>query len=129
MNDKKRLKSIWRSFETSDLPKDLKARPEKHAFEFSVDEGVGWEYVSYVINGKETGFCRVSYIGPDVSRFVERVENLADGKTEHFTWYDEPGEYHWLLSRKGDYIYVEAPGIEQGFFLIYDYFLNQLENY
>ena len=126
MNDKKRLKRIWRDFESSGMCKELETHPEKHTFEFSVGIGVGWEYVDYVVNGKKAGSCRVSYIGPDVSKFVDCVRNLGDGDTEYFIWYDEPGEYQWLLSRNGEYIYIEAPGIKGGFFLDYDYFVAQL---
>ena len=126
MNDKKRLKNIWKRFRTSGMQKDIDEHPEKHTFEFSVDEGVGWEYVDYVVDGKHSGSCRVSYIGPDVDRFIEFVENLSDGKSDEFFWYDEPGEYRWFVSRKGDYVYIEAPRIENGFFLNYDYFVSQL---
>ena len=53
---------------------------------------------------------------------------LEPMQTEEFIWSDEPSyiEYPWVLSRCNDVIYVEAPKIDEGFFLDYNYMKQQI---
>ena len=127
MSDKRLVKEIWRRFRDSGWRSDLERNAYSHTFEFSVDYGCGWEYVSYTLDDTEEGYCRVSYIGLDVIDLIRAVEALEFNKPCEFFWFDEPGEYRWFLLRKNEFVYVEAPGIEEGFFLYYDYFLSQLK--
>ena len=69
---------------------------------------------------------RISYIGPDVRAFVECVTALKEKDFEEFVFLDEPGEHHVLLSRRQEKIYIELPGMEDGFFLRYDVFVEKI---
>ena len=120
----KRMSRIWQSYNAAGEEKQ--AGLTAHSFSFQLDDaGAGWEYVHYELDGERFGF-RISYIGPDVSSFVETVTSLGKKESAGFTWYDEPGEYTWVFSRRGDVIYVEPPFREKGFFLSYDHFRAQV---
>ena len=72
--------------------------------------------------------CRVSDIGPSVGDLVIMVENLKDGDEDSLTWFDEPGTYQWRFSRRRNLIYVESPVSDEGFYLYYEEFLDQLKS-
>ena len=116
----KRMARVWQSFQS--FGKDKQSALTAHTFSFHLDDtGAGWEYVHFVLDDVPHGF-RISYIGPGVSDFVRAATSLKKRETRDFTWYDEPGEYSWIISRRDDLVYIEAPSIERGFFLRYDYF-------
>lgn len=98
-----------------------------HEFAFRIDDtGAGWEYVHFELDGKTVSSFRISYIGPDVRSFVECTKNLKEKDFEAFVFLDEPGEHIVLLSRRQEKIYVELPGMEDGFFLRYDMFVEKI---
>ena len=108
------------------MKKEKQLELTNHSFSFRIDNiGAGWEYVHFVLDDQSHDF-RISYIGPGVSDFVRYSTHLEKNETGTFTWYDEPGEYNWLLSRRDDVIYIEAPFCKNGFFLRYDYFKHQV---
>ena len=120
----KRMSRIWQSYQAAG--KEKQAALTAHSFSFHLDDvGAGWEYVHFELDGEFFGF-RISYIGPDVSSFVEAAASLGKKQSLGFTWYDEPGEYTWIFSRREDVIYIEAPSPEKGFFLNYDHFRTQI---
>ena len=100
-----------------------------HCFEFIIDDvGSGWEYVHVILDKEIERKYRVNYIGPAVTGFVRTVMTMEPNQLKEFTWLDEPSyiEYPWLLSRQDDVIYIEAPDIEDGFFLSYEFFKTQI---
>ena len=120
----KKLSRVWQSYK--DMKKDKQLELTNHSFSFHIDDiGAGWEYVHFKMDDQQHGF-RISYIGPGVSDFVRYSTHLEKNETGTFSWYDEPGEYNWLLSRRDDMIYIEAPFCKNGFFLRYDYFKHQV---
>ena len=119
------MQRIWQSFRDVGIEKQCKLTD--HTFSFFIDDiGTGWEYVHFVLDNHKFGF-RISYIGPGISDFVESMTSLRNGESKDFTWYDEPGEYTWLVSRLDDNVYVEAPSVRNSFFLKYEYFRNQIQ--
>ncbi len=115
------IEKIWTEYFKAD-PED-RDKIMDHTFEFVIDDiGSGWEYVHIVLDGDIERNYRVSYIGPTVTDFVRMVMTLGPKQLQQFSWLDEPSyiEYSWLLSRQEDVVYVEAPGIEEGFFISYD---------
>ena len=120
----RKVQRVWQSFR--DVGREKQTALTDHTFSFHIDDiGTGWEYVHFILDGKEYGF-RISYIGPGVSAFVESVTSLKKKESKEFTWYDEPGEYTWIVSRLEKIVYIEAPWMENGFFLDYEYFKNQI---
>ena len=124
----KKMQRIWQSFR--DVGQEKQSSLTSHTFSFYIDDiGTGWEYVHFVLDDNGFGF-RISYIGPGVSEFVESMTSLKKKESKDFTWYDEPGEYTWFVSRLDDYVYIEAPSQKYCFFLKYEYFKNKiLEGY
>ena len=117
----------WAEFIASDNNK--KSKLIDHSFEFFIDDiGSGWEYVRIVLDKETERNFRVSYIGPTVRDFVRVAMTLQPLSLVQFSWSDEPSyiEYPWVLSRHNDVIYIEAPDIEEGFFLNYEYFKKQI---
>ena len=97
-----------------------KLKMMNHVLEFFIDDvGAGWEYVHILLDQKLREDYRISEIGPGVKAFVRFVFSLEEQETKQFAWYDEPGEYHWIFSRKNAALYIEAPGLEEGFFVRY----------
>lgn len=120
----RRMTRIWQSFK--DVGQERQTLLTDHVFSFHIDDiGAGWEYVHFTLDDESHG-CRISYIGPGVSDFVDALTSLDKNQSIIFTWYDEPGEYTWTISRRNDFVYVEAPYAEEGFFLKYDYLRNQI---
>ena len=98
-----------------------------HESAFRVDDvGAGWEYVHFELDGKTVGSYRVSYIGPGVRDFVETVTHMKEKDYQEVVFCSEPGEYVLQFSRRGDNIYVWLPSMEDGFFLKYDAFVDQV---
>ena len=123
------INNRWAAF--FDADSETRKKLTDHSFEFIIDDiGSGWEYVRVILDGDIERNYRVSYIGPTVKSFVRLAMTLNEDQTEEFTWLDEPSyiEYSWLLSRKGDVVYVEAPDIDEGFFLEYDYLKSQIRS-
>ena len=117
----------WAEYNNADT--ETKRQMTDHSFEFIIDDiGSGWEYVRIVLDGNIERNYRVSYIGPTVTGFVRTVMTLEPNGSTEFSWSDEPSyiEYPWLFSRQDDVIYVEAPKIENGFFIDYGYFKDQI---
>lgn len=124
-----RIEKKWAKYNSADT--ETRRRMTGHTFEFIIDDiGSGWEYVRVILDGDIEEHYRVSYIGPTVTSFVRTVMTLEPMQTEEFVWSDEPSyiEYPWILSRRNDVIYVEAPKIDKGFFLNYDYLKKQIRN-
>ena len=120
----RKVQRIWQSFR--DVGQEKQTELTGHTFSFHIDDiGAGWEYVHFVLDNEEFGF-RISYIGPGVSDFVESMTSLQKTESKDFTWYDEPGEYTWLVSRRDDIVYIETPSGKNNFFLKYEYFRNQI---
>ena len=120
----KKMERIWQSFR--DAGREKQAELTDHTFSFHIDDiGAGWEYVHFILDDESFGF-RISYIGPGVSDFVGTMTSLKEKESKDLTWYDEPGEYTWLVSRLDDIVYVEPPSGENRFFLKYEYFRNQI---
>ena len=122
-----RIGKIWTDFYKEDPEKRNKLTD--HCFEFIIDDiGSGWEYVRIVLDKDTERKYRVSYIGPTVKAFVRTMMTLGATQLEEFTWLDEPSyiQYPWIVSRQSDVIYIEAPEIEEGFFLNYEYFKAQI---
>ena len=118
---------IWTLFYGAD--RETRKRMTDHSFDFIIDDvGSGWEYVRVVLDEEIERSYRVSYIGPTVKDFVRTAMTLGPNELQQFSWSDEPSyiEYPWLLSRQNDVVYVEAPKIENGFFLDYDYLKSQI---
>ena len=121
-----KMARIWQSFR--DVGKEKQAELTDHTFSFHIDDvGAGWEYVHFILDDDGFGF-RISYIGPGVSDFVNSMTSLKKKESKEFTWYDEPGEYTWYVSRLGEIVYVEPPDGDNGFFLKYEYFKNQIQD-
>ena len=120
-----RLKSKWKA---------LRRRGEEERrqlldrrFAFVVDDiGAGWEYIHFELDGKTFASYRISYIGPGVSDFVDKVTSLGEEEICEITFYDEPGEYTLLFVRKQDIIYIEIPENRNGFFMKYDVFADRI---
>ena len=99
----------------------------KKSFAFCIDDiGAGWEYIHFELSGETVSSFRVSYIGPGVRAFAETVENLKEKENTEFVFMDEPGEHIVFLSRRNDKIYVELPGMEEGFFQRYAVFRDKI---
>ncbi len=118
------VQRIWQSYR--DAGQEKQTELTDHTFSFHIDDiGAGWEYVHFVLD--EEGFAfRISYIGPSVTDFVKSMTTLKKNESKEFTWYDEPDEYTWLVSRLKDIVYVEPPVSVNGFYLKYDYFKDQI---
>ena len=98
-----------------------------HTFAFCIDDiGSGWEYIHFELDGKTAASYRVSYIGPDVHAFFRIVTDMEETDFKKIVFYDEPGEYPLLFSRRNDVIYVKLYGMEDGVFLKYDDFIKQI---
>ena len=98
-----------------------------HTFSFCIDDvGSGWEYIHFDLDGENIASCRVSYIGPDLHAFFNSISDLKEDDFEELVFLDEPGEYRFLFSRRNEYIYIEMPDMEEGFFLKYDYFMDRV---
>ena len=120
-----KIKEIWEAYDNAD--EQEKANLTNHSFKMEIyDVGYGWEYVWYTVDDGEKNYCRISYIGPTVKGFACFVLELEPGETDIFTWEDEPGAYPWQLSRKGKVLYVKAPHMDDGFFISYDAFCNEV---
>ena len=127
MNEDIRARTVekWKIFREGDSRKRKKLTG--HAFSFCIDDiGSGWEYIHFELDGKAVCSCRVSYIGPDVHAFVRTVTELKEKDFLEFAFLDEPGEYDFVFSRRGDAVYIELPRMEDGFFLKYDYFVERV---
>ncbi len=127
--DMEKIGRIWTAYEDADA--ETQKRLTDHSFDFHIDDiGSGWEYVRIVFDGNIERNYRVSYIGPTVTDFVRMAMTLGPNDTEQFSWSDEPSyiEYPWLLSRRNDIVYVEAPKIDHGFFLRYNDLKEQIRN-
>ena len=123
----RKLQRAWQPFR--DAGQEKQTELTDHTFSFHIDEiGAGWEYVHFILDDDGFGF-RISYIGPGVTDFVKSMTTLKK-ESKEFTWYDEPDEYTWFVSRLKDIVYVEPPISVNGFYLKYLYFRNQiLEGY
>ena len=122
-----KIKEKWTGFFAADSEK--RKQLMDHSFRFIIDDvGSGWEYVRIVLDEEIEERYRISYIGPTVKDFVRTIMTLESVELKRFVWSDEPSyiEYAWLLSRQHDVIYIEAPGIKDGFFLGFDYFKKQI---
>ena len=99
----------------------------KKSFAFCIDDiGAGWEYIHFELSGETVSSFRVSYIGPGVRAFAETVADMKEKENTEFVFLDEPGEHRVFLSRRKDNIYVELPGMEEGFFLRYAVFKDKI---
>ena len=123
-----KVQRIWQAFRN--VGQEKQTGLTDHIFSFHIDEvGAGWEYVHFILDDEGFGF-RISYIGPSVTDFVKSMTTLKKKESKEFTWYDEPDEYTWIVSRLNDIVYVEPPISEDGFYLKYEYFKDQiLEGY
>ena len=122
-----RIGRIWTDFFREDEKK--RRQLTDHSFEFIIDDiSSGWEYVRIVLDEETERKYRVSYIGPTVKSFVRTVMTAGPIQRTEFVWLDEPSyiKYPWLFSRQNDAIHIEAPDIEEGFFLYYEYFKAQV---
>ena len=99
----------------------------KKSFAFCIDDiGAGWEYIHFELGGETVSSFRASYIGPGVRAFAETVADLKEKENTEFVFMDEPGEHRVFLSRRKENIYVELPGMEEGFFLRYAAFKDRI---
>ena len=85
------------------------------------------EFVSYALDGKKIQEFRLPRPGGDesgsfVRDFVRFVFSLGPGETKLFRLIKGKSEFTWLLSREGWTLYVDAPGISDGFFIRYGVF-------
>ena len=58
--------------------------------------------------------------------FVNDVSRLKEKDLLEFVFMDEPGEHPVLVSRRMDNVYIELPGMEDGVFLKYAGFVEQI---
>lgn len=124
-DNRARVNEQWRIFREGSSKKRRKLLD--HSFAFCIDDiGSGWEYIHFELDGKSTSTYRVSYIGPDVHAFVRTVTELKDRDLLEFAFLDEPGQYDLLFSRRQDNVYIELEGLDGGFFLKYEYFLEKI---
>lgn len=111
---------------SGEQPKDAKKLLD-HSFALCIDDiGAGWEYVHFELDGKTVSSFRISYIGPDVQMFVNDVSRLKEKDFLEFVFMDEPGEHPVLVSIRMDNVYIELPGMEDGVFLKYAGFVEQI---
>ena len=57
--------------------------------------------------------------------FVRFVFELKEGETKLFTWVTSDGEKEWILSRDKAALYVDIPGLKEGFFIRYHEFRDE----
>ncbi len=120
----RKVQRAWQPYREAD--KEKLTELTDHTFSFHIDEiGAGWEYVHFILDDEGFGF-RISYIGPGVTDFVKSMTTMKKIESKEFTWYDEPDEYTWFVSRLKDIVYVEPPIAVNGFYLKYDYFRDQI---
>ena len=120
----RKVQRAWQPFR--EAGKEKQTELTGHTFSFHIDEiGAGWEYVHFILDDEGFGF-RISYIGPSVTDFVKSMTTMKKIESKEFTWYDEPDEYTWFVSRLKDIVYVEPPIAVNGFYLKYDYFRDQI---
>jgi hypothetical protein len=99
----------------------------KKDFAFCIDDiGAGWEYIRFELGGKTVSSFRASYIGPGVRSFVDEVANMKEKENKEFVFLDEPGQHTVFLSRRRDNIYIELPGMDEGFFIRYNAFADKI---
>lgn len=115
---------VWAAFDR--MSKAEQRAAVRHKFSMKNDGGAGWEYPRITLDGEEFRY-RVSYIGPSVGRLIGAIKSLKDGGKGSLTWMDEPGAYTWNFSRRGNLIYVEIPGADDGVYMKYDYLCKQLD--
>lgn len=61
--------------------------------------GSGWSEATLADGSNETILTNVSYLSDALRDLVATLIELMEGaKRAEFTWYDEPGEYQWLLT-------------------------------
>ena len=99
----------------------------KRSFAFCIDDiGAGWEYLRFELGGNTVSSFRASYIGPGARAFAEAAANMKEKENTEFVFMDEPGEHRVFLSRRKDNIYVELPGMDEGFFIRYNTFVDKI---
>ena len=99
----------------------------KKDFAFRIDDiGAGWEYIHFELGGKTVSSFRVSYIGPGVRSFAEEAASMKEKENKEFVFMDEPGQHTVFLSRRKENIYIELPGMDEGFFLRYAMFVEKI---
>lgn len=120
------LRSVWDRYDGFTTAEKVKAL--SHIFRMTNGGvGAGWEHPEITLDRDELR-CRVSDIGPSVGDLVVMVENLKDGDEGSLTWFDEPGTYQWRFSRRRNLIYVELPVGDEGVYMYYEEFLDELKS-
>ena len=102
-----------------------------HTFAFYVEYDCGTEDAfRFELDGEEAALVGLGYAGPRSADFVWIVTHLKEKDLQEAGYLYEPGEAAILLSRRKDYVYIELPHNEEGFFLRYAYFVEKiLEGY
>ena len=115
----------WEYFRECSPQKRKRMLNKKFAFVIE-DVGAGWEYIRFELGGRTVSSFRASYIGPGARAFAEEAADLKEKENREFVFMDEPGEHCVLMSRRKDNIYVELPGMDEGFFLRYRVFVEKI---
>src|SRR5690242_14812293 len=62
--------------------------------------GSGWSE-AIISDGTNTATLQVSYLSDALRDLMAAIIELLEGATRaELTWFDEPGEYHWLLTHR-----------------------------
>ena len=118
-----RVDEKWREFDRADWLTKLGLM--RHGFSMHIDRVDGvWEDVHIVLDERRRQDYRVAKpmgysTGSSVMAFVRFLFGLGEKETKRFSWSAVWGTQTWLLSRKYSALYVEAPGVEEGFFIRY----------
>lgn len=77
--------------------------------------GAGWAEAS-ISGGEASATLRASYLGDALGDLLEAVGVLLEGATgARCSWEDEPGEYRWIFSRRGEDVHVQVLGFEDSY--------------
>ena len=127
LTDEKRaeIAKKWEYYRECSRKKRKKLRDHSFAFYVEYDGGVE-DAFRFELDGEEVALVGLGYAGPRSDEFVRIVTNLKEKDLQEVGYLYEPGEANILFSRRGDNIYIEMPHGGEGFFLRYDYFVEQV---
>lgn len=97
----------------------------RHSFSMYIPHADrGYEFLRIVLDDRaelEYSVNKAAAVSDDYTLrgFVRFVFALKEGETKLFTWVTAHGNKEWILSRDDAVLYVNAPGLGEGFFIRY----------
>ena len=97
----------------------------RHSFSMYIPHADrGYEFLRIVLDDRaelEYSVNKAAAVSDDYTLrgFVRFVSALGEGETKTFAWVTADGIKEWILSRDDAVLYVNAPGLGEGFFIRY----------